>query len=128
MNPTQLEPPVPPKRKLKHIFTEVIATWKLVAAELKLACHEHYIEGVTVTLIKIIVAVGQTIETLSAKIELEKLGIKLITDFNDVFEPILHVKCLPTNVYCTIELKDTTKKIASRSYSGQQNHSHVFLP
>ena len=102
-----------------------MATWKLVAAELKLTCCEHYIEGVAVAPIKIIAAIRQTIETLSVKIELKKLGIKLITDFNDVFKPIPHVKSLPTNVYCTIELKDTTKKIASRSYSTPRKYCEV---
>ena len=57
-----MEPPVPLKRKLKHIFTEVMTTQKLVAAELKLACHECYIEGVVVTPIKIIATVRQTFE------------------------------------------------------------------
>ena len=126
LNPTRLEPPVLPKRKLKHIFTEVMTTWKLVAAELRLVCHECYIEGVTVTLIKIIATVRQTIKTLSVKIELQKLGIKLITDFNDVFKPIPHVNCLPTNVYCALELKDTTKKIASRTYSMPRKYRDVW--
>ena len=103
LNPTQLELPVLPKRKLKDIFTEVMATWKLVAAELKLACHAHYIEGVMVMPIKIIATVRQTIESLSVKIELEILGIKLIADFNDVFEPIPHVDQLPADMYCTIK-------------------------
>ena len=94
-----------------------MTTRKLVAAELKLACRERCIEGVAVTPIKIIAAVRQTIENLSAKIELQKLGIKLIPDFNDIFKPIPHVNRLPTDVYCAIELKDTTKKIASRTYS-----------
>ena len=65
-----------------------------MAAELKLACREYYIEGVTVVPIKIIATVRQTIKSLSAKTELEKLGIKLIVDFNDVFKPIPHVKWL----------------------------------
>ena len=103
-----------------------MTTWKLVAAELKLACCERCIEGVAVTPIKIIAAVRQTIENLSAKIELQKLGIKLITNFNDVSEPIPHVNRLPTDVYCAIELKDTTKKIASRTYSMPRKYRDVW--
>ena len=94
-----------------------MVTCKLVAAKLILVCHQYYFEGVAVTPIKIIAAVRQTIETLSAKIELEKLGVKLILDFNDVFKPIPHVNWLLANVYCTIVLKDASKKIMSRSYS-----------
>ena len=62
LNPTWLELPVPPKRKLKDIFTEVIAMQKLLAAELKLVCHAQYIEGVMVTPTKIIATVRQTIK------------------------------------------------------------------
>ena len=38
-------------------------------------------------------------------------------EFKDVFEPIPHVNRLPDDVYCTIQLKDATQKITSRSYS-----------
>ena len=97
-----------------------------MAAELKLACREHYIEGVVVMSIKIIATVRQTIESLSVKIELEKLGIKLIVDFNDVFKPIPYVRQLLVDVYWTIELKDMSKKITSRSYSMPQKYCEVW--
>ena len=95
-------------------------------AELKLACHEHYINATQIEPVKITAAIRQMIENLAAKIELEKLGSKLVLKFNNVFEPILHVDHLLTDVYCTIELKEATKNITSRSYSMPQKYCEAW--
>ena len=49
--------------------------------------------------------------------ELEKLGCKLIVDFEEVFTPIPHVNHFPTKVYCSIESKHVTKIITSKLFS-----------
>jgi len=103
-----------------------MATRKLVSAELKLACRGRYHDSEIIEPLRIIAAVRQTIENLAAKVELEKLGIKLVLDFKDVFEPIPHVNRLPDDVYCTIELKDATQRITSRSYSTPRKYREAW--
>ena len=60
---------------------------------------------------------SEQFKILATKVQLEEMGVRLVFDFKDVFEPIPHVNQLPADVYCTIELKDATQKITSRSYS-----------
>ena len=60
---------------------------------------------------------SEQFKILATKVQLEEMGVRLVLDFKDVFEPIPHVNQLPADVYCTIELKDATQKITSRSYS-----------
>ena len=76
-----------------------MATWKLVSTKLRLACKIYYHTLIRVDLINIIVAVQQTIENVAAKVDLEKMGTKIMKEFKDIFEPIPHVNKLPTDVY-----------------------------
>ena len=39
------------------------------------------------------------IENLATKVQLEKMGVRLVLDFKDVFESIPHVNQLPADVY-----------------------------
>ena len=110
LNPKPPPLPVQPKTKLKDLFTKVMATCKLVFAELKLACHKHYQPPVRIEPVRIITAIWQTIENVAAKIDLEKMGTKMVTEYHDVFELIPHVNQLPTDIYCNIQLKDATQK------------------
>ena len=61
-NPKQPPPPASPKTKLVDGFTKVMATQKLVTAELKLACCAYYIDAIKIEPVKIVAAVRQTIE------------------------------------------------------------------
>ena len=67
LNPKPLVTPLPPKHKLKDLFTKVMATRKLVSAELRLACQKYYRALVRVDPVNIIAAVQQTIEMLQRK-------------------------------------------------------------
>ena len=59
LNPKPLVTQLPPKPKLKNLFTRVMATRKLVSTELRLACQKYYHMPITVELINIIMAVQQ---------------------------------------------------------------------
>ena len=126
LNPKPLVTPLPPKPKLKDLFTKVMATWKLVSTELRLACQKCYRTPVRVNPINIIMAVWQIIENLAAKVLLEKMGTKIVKEFKDIFEPIPHVNKLLTDIYCNIELKDVTQKITSRSYSTPRKYREAW--
>ena len=89
LNPRPLVTPLPPKHKLKDLFMKVMATWKLVSAELRLACQIYYRTPVRVDPVNIITAVWQVIENVAVKGLLEKMGTKIVEDFKDIFKPIL---------------------------------------
>ena len=57
LNPKPQTQPASPRTKLKDLYTKLMAMQKLVAAELKLACSEHYIGSIKVELVKIIATV-----------------------------------------------------------------------
>ena len=126
LNPKPLVTPLPPKPKLKNLFTRVMATRKLVSTELRLACQKYYHMPITVEPINIIMAVQQTFKNVTAKVDLERMGTKIMNEFMDIFEPIPHINKLPTDVYCNIELKDATQKITSRSYSMPQKYRYTW--
>ena len=67
LNLKPLVTPLPPKHKLKDLFTKVMATQKLVSAELRLACQKYYRALVRVDPVNIIAAVQKTIEMLQRK-------------------------------------------------------------
>lgn len=115
-----------PKTKLKDIFTKVMAAHKLVSAELKLACHKQNQASMKIELVNIFTAIQQTIENVVAKIDLEKMGAQMVTEYHNVFEPIPHVNQLPTDVYCNIQLKDATQQITSRLYSTLQKYREAW--
>ena len=126
LNPKPRVTPLPPKPKLNNLFTKVMATQKLVSTKLRLACQKYYRTPITVEPINIIMAVGQTIENVTAKVDLERMGTKIVNKFMDIFEPIPYVNKLLTDIYCNIELKDATQKITSRSYSMPQKYRDTW--
>lgn len=50
----------------------------------------------------------------------------LHSEFKEVFEPILHVNELPTNVYASIQLKDAEKMIKSCLYPSPWKYKEVW--
>jgi hypothetical protein len=64
-----------------------------------------------------IAAVRTWLECLSASKKLQQLGLKLVDDFKDIFQPIPHVDMLPNDVLCEIKVKDASRTIKSRSYT-----------
>jgi hypothetical protein len=67
--------------------------------------------------IDIVAAIHGHIEQLAAVEQLEKLNLEIHETYADVFKPIPHVDEMPDMVQCKIKLKDTSKTIATRSYS-----------
>jgi hypothetical protein len=121
LNPVPPPPPPPPKTKLKDLFQQVQQAQKLMVAELKwvlsIRHHECPTADDTVKPFDTVAAVQTRIETLAAQEKLSSLGRQIVNEFADVFNPILHIDKLPTDVYCCIKLKDPSKTIATHSYS-----------
>ena len=65
----------------------------------------------------IIGAVHERLEELTTQDQLKRMGREIFNKYKRVFEPIPHVDELPTNIYCWIQLKDTSKTIATWLYS-----------
>jgi hypothetical protein len=61
--------------------------------------------------------IRERIESLASREELEKEERDIKREFKDVFEPIPHVDELPGDVRASINLKDATKTIATRTYA-----------
>jgi hypothetical protein len=74
----------------------------------------------------VVAAIRTRLETLSATDKLKKLGADLIDEFKDVFSPIPHIDRLPTDVYCHIKLKDTSKMITTKSYSTPHKYHEAW--
>ncbi len=54
------------------------------------------------------------------------MGEDIKAEYKDVFEPINHVDDLPTEVTCSIKLKNADKQIASRSYSCPRKYRQAW--
>ena len=50
------------------------------------------------------------------------MGLEIFDKYKCVFEPILHVDELPTDVYRQIQLKDAAKYITMRTYLSPQKY------
>jgi hypothetical protein len=97
--------PPPPKQKLKDFFKELQQDHKLMVAELKLVCHDRCCH------------MEYKFEVLTMQKELQRLGDQIKNEFLNVFSEIPHIDKLPTDVYCCIKLKDTSKYMQTRTYS-----------
>jgi hypothetical protein len=57
---------------------------------------------------------------------LNRLSDSIKTKYKDVFDPILHLDDLPTDVYCRIKLKDTSKTFATCSYMTPRKYKEAW--
>ena len=64
-----------------------------------------------------VAAIHCQIDSLNIQEQLNCLSDSIKTKYKDIFDPILHLNDLPTNVYCRIQLKDTSKTFATCSYT-----------
>jgi hypothetical protein len=109
LNP-QMPPPLKQKKlKLKEQFKQVQTNQKLLLVDLKkvLAVQQQLISFDYVKPVDIMGAINTQIETLSGLAELLHHEDQLKTEYHDIFELILHVDLLPTDVEARIKLKDT---------------------
>jgi hypothetical protein len=79
-------------------------------------CNQHH-HCEAVKLINVIATMWECIGGLAATLKLQALGNKLMKEYSGIFVLILHCNELPTDVYCWIQLKDTTQTIKTHSYS-----------
>jgi len=130
LNPLPVFPPPPPKPRLCEQLAETKADKKLMLAELMMVCHDclknqkfqpHITEDFNVA-----GAIRDRIEILATKESLAKQDTAIRSEFKEVFEPILHVDQLPTNVCASIKLKDTEKTIKSRSYPSPWKYKEAW--
>jgi hypothetical protein len=130
-----LNPPPPPaaklpKQTLKQFYAKLREDRKLMLAELRMVCRDHYrhtqYKFEQVQPVNPIAALRQRIEALTAESQLNHLADKVRIKYADVFDAIPHVNDLPKDVYCRIKLKDTNKTIATRSYSTPRKYKEAW--
>ena len=127
-----ISPPAPstPKKKLKEFFQELQDNQKLMVAELKMICAEHKCrlknQFEILKPIDLVAAVWLHIETLAAQEQLNCLCDAVKKKHKDIFEPIPHLHDLPMDVYCRIQLKDTSKTFITCSYSTLRKYKEAW--
>ena len=113
LNPPIIKLPCPPPPKLHEHIKQTEKIKKKVLSELLTLCNDRINNGTLpfkdVKEVNCIGAVRNAIEKLSAEEHLIKLGIKVKSDFPDLFEPIPHADLLPSNYLTHIKLKDVEK-------------------
>jgi hypothetical protein len=105
LHPTAPAAPLAPKTKLKDFFRQ-----------LKEEVRPPDIVG----------AIRQHIKCIMAMEKLKALGKDIMTEFKEVFELIPHINKLPTEVYCRIKLKDTSKLVQTHSYSTPRKYKEAW--
>jgi hypothetical protein len=113
LNPPIIKLPCPPPPKLRENIKQTKRIKERVLSELLTLCNNH-IKNETLLFkdvkeVDCIRAVHNAIEKLSAEERLIKLGIKVKSDFPDIFKPIPHADLLPSNYLFHIKLKDAEK-------------------
>jgi Aspartyl protease len=102
-----------PPSKLHENIKQTKRIKKKVLSELLTLCNNRIKNGTllfkNVKEVNCIRAVHNAIKKLSAEERLIKLGIKVKSDFPDIFEPIPHADLLPSNYLTHIKLKDAEK-------------------
>jgi hypothetical protein len=130
LNPVPPLKAKPPKRKLKDLFKQVQADHKLMVSELNMVCSNRLInikqKFEQVQTPDVVGAIRQRMEVMAAQQKLADLGKTIINEYADVFAPIPHIDELPTDIYCRIRLKDTSKSIHARSYSTPQKYRDAW--
>jgi hypothetical protein len=130
LNPPIMKPPHPPPSKLHENIKQTKRIKKRVLSELLTLCNDRIKNGTLlfedVKEVDCIGAVRNAIEKLSAEERLIKLGIKVKSDFPDIFEPIPHADLLPSNYLTHIKLKDVEKQITNCTYSCPRKFKEDF--
>jgi hypothetical protein len=130
LNPPIIKPPRPPFPKLHENIKQTEKIKKKVLSELFTLCNNCIKNGTLlfedVKEVGCIRAVCNAIKKLSAEQHLIKLGIKVKSDFPDIFEPIAHADLLPSNYLAHIKLKDAEKQITNRTYSCPRKFKEDF--
>lgn len=71
-------------------------------------------------------AVCKHLEVPITQDQLKCISHEVFDPYKQVFELITHVDELPTDVYCRIQLKDTSKSITTQLYSSPQKYHKAW--
>ena len=74
----------------------------------------------------VIGAVCKCLEEIAAQEQLKCMSAEVFQKYTHVFEPIPHVDDLPTDIYCRIKIKDSTKTISIWTYSSPQKYQEAL--
>jgi hypothetical protein len=66
------------------------------------------------------------VKTLAAQEQHDRMSEAVKAKYSKVFNLILHVDQLPTDVYCRIKLKDASKTINTHIYSSPHKYKAVW--
>jgi hypothetical protein len=132
LNPPPLPEAKPPCIKLRDRMKKTKADHILLAAELKEVCHKRQKETIdsnqfeTIKEVDVIAAVHERIEVLTEWEHYQKLGDDIKAMNRAIFEPILHVDNLPTDVLCKIKIKDAYKSLSKRNYQSPRKFKDAW--
>jgi hypothetical protein len=126
MNPIPASPLPPPRPRLREVFRKIKSDRAEVVKELKSELAKRGQTAPIAFKVNVVGAIRERIEVLVAQEHLKQHGEDLKAEFHDVFEPIPHADELLSDVYCRIKLKDSTKMIASRSYSCPRKYKEAW--
>jgi hypothetical protein len=119
-----------PKPSLKEKYHKIMTDRKCLLTELANICsiRKRTVDEISenVKEYNVAGAVRTQIEQLSFKDQLSRLNDAIKDKFKDVFSPIPHVNELPTDIYYRINLKDTSKTIATRSYACPRKYKDTW--
>jgi Na+-transporting NADH:ubiquinone oxidoreductase subunit NqrF len=116
------------KKKLREHYEEIMKHKKELLRELNgvwaTICENKILEDVK--LFDVASTVQMRIEHLMQLEALKKNEDNRKTTYKDIFSPIPHVSELPTDIYCRIQLKDTSGTITTRSYSSPRKYQEAW--
>ena len=120
LNPPACNPPPPWKPRLCEQIKSTKADKKLTVAELLLTCLERKKADKDIpeqiTPFNVMGVIRERIEILATEEALKKHEIHIKRRFKQIFEPILHIDELPTDIVAEIHLKNAEKIIKTHSY------------
>ena len=131
-----LSPPTPklvvqaasPATRRQEKAKAVVTNRQRMAAKLKSVCQQwaKNIKFEQVRKVDIVGTIRARLETLAMEERLQQLADMIKRKHKAVFEPIPHVDELPTEMYFRIHLKDTSKRIATCTYSTLRKYREVW--
>ena len=101
--------------------TQLLEELKTTLLHWKPKVHSQHVQKVDV-----VAAVWVHLEQLTAQEQLDKMGADILKTYSAVFAPCPHTNDLPTDVYCHIKLKDTSKTITTRYYSSPRKYQEAW--
>lgn len=102
---------------------------KIMLTELVSICKQHLAKGRMVPDVKLINVAGlirDHVEFLSFQQKVKGIEKQMLTEFEDVFQPLPHVQKMPQNVTMKIKLKNAEETIKTQMYACPQKFWDVW--